>query len=418
MSDLPNPPTPSRASLESPRSAEGAILITTCAAHLLTHVYLQLYTAISPNMRATFGLAEDHFTACASVSFVLFGLGAMPTGWLSDRYGEKPLLVAFYLLTALGGTLIGIAQSTWQLVAGFAAIGIGLSIYHPVGMALITKGISRPSRALGINGLFGSIGTAAAPLCAGQITSWSGDWRTAYLALAVPTVLLGLWTATRPMARLERDRRTSQNAPGRLDADNKATKTPPGVRRAFFLLLCAMTCGGFYYSLTTTFLPVHLDGSGILPQLTPEERRGWMTFVVLLVGGVGQVASGFWVENREGRGLYAVVLCVLVPLLVLTALTGGLAFVSSAAVMAFFIFSVQPIENTLLSRYTPASLRGRAFGLKFIVVFTAGMGGGQWLSGILERHGTQAAVYGTAAGFATAALALAVLATRVRIDRG
>ena len=87
---------------------------------------------------------------------------------MSDRYGEKPLLVAFSILSAAGGIVAGFAGEVWHLTLAFVLIGLGTSIYHPVGLALISKGVRRSARAMGINGLFGSLGTALSPLAARQ----------------------------------------------------------------------------------------------------------------------------------------------------------------------------------------------------------------------------------------------------------
>ena len=61
------------------------------------------------------------------------------------------MLVIFFFGCALGGILIGIAESTWALSLGAVVLGLATSIFHPVGNALITKGIQYRGKALGIN---------------------------------------------------------------------------------------------------------------------------------------------------------------------------------------------------------------------------------------------------------------------------
>ncbi len=395
-----------------PQASEASILVLTCAGHLLTHIYLQLFTAIRPEMQTAFGLESDGLTRCASVSMVLFGAGALPAGWLSDRYGEKPLLVAFYLLTAAGGAVIGWAPTTPVLVAGFALTGLGLSIYHPVGLALISKSLSRPGRAMGINGMFGGLGTASAPLVASQITMATGDWRQAYLLLTIPTVLLGLWMATTHV-----DSRVARHAESRARAEVSVQNGRRPLVTVFVLLLGAMLCGGVYFSLTTTALPLHLGESGVIEGLSDEARRGWITFLVLSVGGAAQVLAGLWIERREGRGIYAIVLGAAVPFMLLTGWLDGWGRVGAAAAMTYFTFSVQPIENTLLSRYTPPALRGVVFGLKFVLVFAAGMGTGTALAGQLETTWGTWAAFPAAAAVTTVAFICALIAMRVRLIR-
>ena len=389
------------------KKIERNILLFTCLGHAMTHVYIHLFTAIQPEIRSSFdGLGTEELTGLASISLVLFGVGAIPAGWLSDRYGEKPLLLAFFFLSAAGGALVGFANNTWQLAAGFALIGLGTSIYHPVGLALISKGISRPARAMGINGLFGSLGTALSPLAARQITHWTGDWRWAFIGLAIPMIAMAFLLGI-------------SDTGGKRDSDAASEESAPQARRVSIvgLLLTAMLFGGIYYSLIITMLPERLAvGAGSSDILRGIVGEGYLPFIVFFIGGLGQVAAGHWMENREGRGLYVVILVATVPLVYLSGILDGMSMVVAASVMAFFMFAVQPVENTLLARYTAPGMRGRIYGLKFILTFGAGMGAGTALSGWISEKSGLAAVFTAAACFAGASLLMATIARLLKAN--
>ena len=406
--------------MNSGNRIERNILFFTCIAHAMTHIYIHLFTAIQPEIRASFeGLSPDGLTFLASISLVVFGIGAIPAGWLSDRYGEKPLLVAFFLLSATGGVVTGFASDTWQLAAGFALIGLGTSIYHPVGLALISKGIRLPARAMGINGLFGSLGPALSPLAARQLAHWTGDWRWAFVGLAIPMVFLAVLLGTSDTG----GKRTSDAAAG----DSK--KTGGGAKTIIGLLLAAMLFGGIYYSLIITMLPARLgEGAAKASFLQEFVGEGYLPFLVFFIGGLGQVLAGYWMENREGRGLYVVILMGTVPLIYLTGALDGMRLLIAASAMAFFMFAVQPVENTLLARYTAPGMRGRIYGLKFVLTFGFGMGSGTALSGWIEKGGPAdfllnaatpfsglSGVFTAAACFAAVALLMAVLARALKI---
>ena len=131
-------------------------------------------------------------------------------------------------------------------------------------------------------------------------------------------------------------------------------------------------------------------------------------------------------EKREGRGLYIALLIGTVPLVYLTGVLGGMQMLVAAVAMAFFMFAVQPVENTLLARYTAPRLRGRIYGLKFILTFGVGMGSGTHLSGWVEEGGLAGVlnfgsffsglpgVFNAAACFAAASLLMAILARATR----
>ncbi len=391
--------------MDNGKKIQRNILLFTCIGHAMTHVYIHLFTAIQPEIRSSFdGLGAEEMTSLASISLVLFGVGAIPAGWLSDRYGEKPLLVAFFLLSAAGGAVTGFANTTWQLAAGFALIGLGTSIYHPVGLALISKGISGPAKAMGINGLFGSLGTALSPLAARQLTHWTGDWRWAFIGLAVPMIVMAFLLGFSDTG----GKRTT-------DATDEESRAPSGGRSIVGLLLTAMLFGGIYYSLIITMLPGRLaagaDNSKLLGGIVGE---GYLPFIVFFIGGLGQVAAGHWMENREGRGLYVIILAGTVPLIYLSGMLDGMRLLIGASAMAFFMFAVQPVENTLLARYTAPGMRGRIYGLKFILTFGAGMGSGTALSGWISEGSGLKAVFTVAACFAVASLLMATLARALK----
>src|SRR5689334_18605021 len=84
-------------------------------AHFFTHyVLLILATAVLGMVQQApqhFGREYGPVLALGTAMFVLYGLGALPMGWLQDRLGRKALLGAFFLGT--GGCLVlaGLATS-------------------------------------------------------------------------------------------------------------------------------------------------------------------------------------------------------------------------------------------------------------------------------------------------------------------
>ena len=109
------------------------------------------------------------------------------------------------------------------------------------------------------------------------------------------------------------------------------------------------------------------------------------------------------------------ILVVASPLIFAVGALEGAALLTTACAMSFFMFAVQPVENTLLARYSPPKLRGLLYGLKFVVVFGAGMGIGTWLSGAVSERYDLGMVFTVASGFTSAALVLAIAARFVRI---
>ena len=401
----------------SERQRERTILFYTCPAHALAHIYTLIHPSVLFAMSQSFGLTPGQFLRYATIGSVLFGVGALPAGWLSDRVGEKSLLVAFFFLTAAGGVVLGLAGGVVGLATGFALVGAGASIFHPVGNALISKGIRVPGRAMGINGLWGSLGTALAPILAYQIAAWS-DWRWVYLLLAVPTTILGVALLRTPMPLAARSRPESaddneQDTPRRSTAAQEAASqvgvSPPnGWFWVVITLLGATSLGGLYFFLITTMLPSHFEGHIQFSSQTQSWAASYGVGVCYALGGVGQVVAGNLMQRVDGRGLYLFIVAGAAPLIFWVSQSEDVPLVVGTAIMATFLFAAQPVENVLLARYSPARYRGLIFGSKFILAFGMGGGLGTWLSGfITDTHGT-AAVFVVASG-CTAAAALILI---------
>jgi MFS family permease len=401
---------------------ERRILFYTCAAHAFTHVYMGMYAAVLGRMAVDLGISIEEVTASASIATTCFGLGALPAGWLADRFGEKPLLVGFFFLTAVGGAVVGVAPSAAALGGGMGLLGLGTSIFHPVGNSMIARGIRSPERAMGTNGFWGSIGEAAGPLVAVLVAALA-SWRGAYLGLLAPMALLGTLLALspleipRPMKDSPRGETASEGG-GPQAADRRA-----GLRKfptTIVFLFAAMAFGGVEFWIVKTMLPLHLERGmreTSLSLLGAEEyvKAGIVTALVYAVGGLGQYAAGHLLERRSAFRLYVEIFIVGAPLIFLTGRLSGWPLLGTAAVMAVVMFAPQAVENTILARVAPPRWQGMIYGLKFVLTF--GIGGiGPYLSGWVEgAHGTGAA-FSLAAMFSAGAglLAAATLLLRTR----
>jgi SP family sugar porter-like MFS transporter len=156
-----------------------------------------------------FGITGNAFFQGWAMSCALIGClaGAVISGWLSDRFGRKKLLIlaAGLFVSASLGTGAAASFGTFVLFRILGGIGIGLaSNLSPMYIAEITPGNVR-GRFVSINQLTIVIGILAAqlinwrianPVPAGATTndilsSWNGQtgWRWMFYACAVPASL-------------------------------------------------------------------------------------------------------------------------------------------------------------------------------------------------------------------------------------
>jgi MFS family permease len=346
---------------------ERNVLITTCCGHFLSHFNMLTFPAVVLPLAKQLNLPIAEVLGISFWMYLLFGLTALPWGLAADRFGARILMGIFYG----GAGLCGLAAAGWMDAPGLMALalaGIGLfsGIYHPAGLGLISKQIKRISYGMGINGMFGNLGLAVAPLVAGMVT-WIWGPRAAYLVLGgvnlaglIVMVLLPLPTVAAGPFKA---------------ADSNGS-------RGFFTLLVAMMLGGIAYRGATVILPAYFElrNQGIFEWLTRNMPAGFsanlvattITSAIFLVGMLGQYMGGRVAERFSLQHSYLAFHLITIPAAFAMAWATNLPLIILALVYFFFLLGMQPIENTLVSRLTPPHWRHSAFGMKFVLTF--GMG--------------------------------------------
>ncbi len=139
-----------------------------------------------------------------AIGFGLYGVGALPFGFLADRRSPGPLL----LLSALGigGSMAAIALSSSVpvLAVSLGALGFSSAIYHPTGLAVISRRVAEQGRAMGWHGMGGSLGIAAGPAFVGAALSIGWSWRLVAGVLILPAIAVALLLLARPLTTTRR----------------------------------------------------------------------------------------------------------------------------------------------------------------------------------------------------------------------
>ena len=327
--------------------------------HAFSHFFMLIYPTVVLALESEFSAPYHELITLMFIGNVLFGAAALPAGYLGDKWSASRMMVVFFVGTGVGAILTGLASTHFQIGAGLALIGLFGAIYHPVGIAWVVREVANRGKALGWNGVFGSIGVSLGPLVAGGLTEyWS--WRAAFILPGIISIAVGLWLyALIAMGRM-RDAKIQI-------ADVRAEASKGDMKRGALLLLITVSCTGLIYQATSFALPKMLEtrlsdvlGGGLL-------GIGALVSVIYFVSGATQLVGGWLADRFELKRVYLTCWILQVPLLLIVASLDSALLLPAAMAMVVSNTIGSPSENSLFARYSPPRWRSTAFGVKFVL---------------------------------------------------
>lgn len=382
-------------------SRQQAIVVVSSLGHALCHVGELVFTGAVSAVMTEFGLEPFHAVMLAWLGYILMGVGALPFGYWADTWGSTRLLRIYFVALAVAGLAVALTQDVWSLFAGLTVLGIAVSIYHPVGLAMISLGVKDRGRAMGINGAAGSLGVATGPAL-GMLAASLGVWRLGFVVLAVLSLaalaLMAVWMPAVPKARV----------PAPLPARPDSSASPSASQRgatglqylALALLMAAMMLGGFNYRCLVTALPPFLTGDA--PDPASLVRGGLFVWLAFVVGGLGQYLGGWLAERKGAFRLYFLLIGLLAVFALLLRMAEASPLVTPVACgLAVCLFSLQPIENIILADWTSEGRRSLSYATKFAFTFGLGALGAPVVGKIWSEFHALGLVFYLLAGSAT-----------------
>jgi len=348
---------------------EHHILMNTCYGHFMNHFNMLVFPAIVIPLT---GRLDMDMAAVLGLSFwmyLLFGCTALPWGIIADRWGSRALMRLYYA----GAGISGLAASLWlnsapALTLALAALGLFSGIYHPTGLGLISKEIKRVSVGMGINGVYGNLGLASAPLLTGLV-NWLWGPQAAYVCLGILNLCGLLLMAVFPISATRQPRESKKSESN-------------GLLGAFMILLAAMMLGGIVYRAATVILPAYLElknqalvmwlSNLIQSELSQNLVATAVTSAIFLIGTLGQYSGGRIADRFDPRIGYLVFFGITAPAAFFMAYAGNFVLIGLALWYFFFLLGMQPMENTLVAKFTPRRFHHSAFGTKFVLTFGVG----------------------------------------------
>ena len=184
---------------ESPAPPDRRVLRACRQAGLVNNLNDALAWGLVPLYLAAHGASVEHIGIVAAVYPVVWGLGQLGTGWLSDSTGRKPL-IALGMVVQAGALALLVAGASCFGVAVAAAglLGLGTALVYPTLLAAVSDASGRSrTREIGIYRFWRDFGFVLGALLAGTAADAASP-AIAIVTVAALTAMSGLVVAATP----------------------------------------------------------------------------------------------------------------------------------------------------------------------------------------------------------------------------
>ena len=324
-------------------------------AHALDHLFQLIFATAVAAIAADFGFARWEDLMPYSVgAFVMFGLGSLPAGKLGDSWGRRPMMLVFFFGLGAASLLVSVTQTVWQLAAALTLLGTFTAIYHPVGIPMLVQGAKRPGATIGINGLAGNLGLAAAALITGVLVQLIG-WRAAFAVPGAVCIALGFVFARLVPAETEPPARRSRPAAVAL--------SPAALARVLMVMTVASASASLLFNLSTNgngqLLAERLHGV-----VNDPAKLGMLLAGVYALASLAQVVVGRLLDRFPLKQVQLTIVLAQAPLLALASQAQGWWLYAALLGVMVLIFGSIPFTDAVIVRYVDDRMRSRVAGLR------------------------------------------------------
>lgn len=392
-----------------------SVLLFTSLAHSLDHSYIIVFSIIMPLLMDEFHMSYQEIGFIGSLMAFLFGLNAIPAGFLSDRVGSRKVAALSLFVCGIAAILVSTAWNTVVLALFFVVMGIGTGLYHPSGISLVSKAFEEHrAKAMGLHGIGGNVGQALTPIVTGLLASpevivLAGfsivglglGWRKTYVMWALPGLIVAACILLFVKYKEE---------PVKKDSISNMLKDMakiPFNNRNIAILLILTSFQGLYFNGLMYFLPTIIRDVKFAPLIV----AAFLTTLKEGTGAFGQAFGGWAGDKYSKRYLLIVVNLISVGALIWFFFAENTySLILSIALIGISAYAFQPVQNSLVAENIPLDLRGRAYGLTFFTSY--GIGGlAPMIAGFLAGTVSLSAVIPLMVVFAVLAT---VVATQIR----
>ena len=329
--------------------------------HFLDHFMMLIFAKAAFDAGRHFGLSYDEIIIYGTLGLFLFGAAAPLAGWLADKYSRSLIIIIYPFGVSLGAFLCFLSSSPIMLGFSIGVIGFFAAIFHPVGIAMLIRDSNKVGIRLGVNGVWGNMGVAAAPVLTGFIIL-NSNWQLSFLVPSLICLIFGI-AQLRGFKEIDiKEGKTKQ-------------KTSNGLVEGWKIVLLSLTmttlAGGFIFGSLTFLIPrifeVNLSGISVDIAIT-----GLLAGIVYAIASLSQVGVGYLIDRYSPKIILGFVGIGQFFLIYLSSLYIDYALFFVMLMAMFFVFGQVPITDAILVRYVDDQWRARILSVKFLINLCAG----------------------------------------------
>ena len=342
----------------------GKVLAAVTTGWFLSIGVRMIYPVMVPYLRSAYGLDLTAAGLLLTVLFLAYALGQFPGGVLADRFGERVMLSASAMISAVTLLLVVTARSPLFLFAATALFGFGTALYA-VGRYTVLSRLytDRLGAANGLTAASQDAGQSILPPIAGLLAA-TFLWQYGF-GFTVPLFVLSaavLWV-TVPPRRSDPSDGDSESVLVTLRSLGSVLRQPSVVYATGVLVL-----GLFVWQAFTSFYPTYLiDEKGLSNTLAGLLFGTFFALGILIKPLAGSAFDRFGIR----RSLSIVASGPTVGLLALPFVGGLWGLIAVTALVSTLLGFAAVVEPSLLDAL-PEEVRGTGFGVLRSVAFTLG----------------------------------------------
>ena len=270
-------------------------------------------------------------------------------------------MIVYHFGIGLSSILAAAATNLWLFAVSLSLIGIFAAIYHPVGITMLLSKNKNNGVRMGINGVFGNMGVAAAPLITGLILFY-GNWRLCFLLPGLFCLFYGL----KFLSAL------SIEPSGKINSKvNSSQPFAKNWHRALSSIALSTLSAGFIFGAMTFIIPRYFE-TYLSNISTSVAVTGLLAGIVYATASFAQIFVGKMIDKFSPKLILLIISVGQILFIYFSSILENWSLFFMTLFAMAFVFGQVPINDIILSRYIPDKKRAKILSIKYVLNLSAG----------------------------------------------